>query len=286
MPNIARIGDLIIPVAFDRMVELTNEKRRLRGYSLLPQEITQDNLKITWNSEEFRDDFINVGFLGHLQHDILVPYPGNAWMGSIFPEQVFTEIHSINYYQKINGDCELTHAMEDLYRILKSNGTAHISVPNFNLILNKIVQTNVDTERLKWEHFLFSRNVDEKGLYYNQSLCTHQRLYSRAIYAGFKSISKDEFDDKDIEKCLNMKPDQFDLPGVNEEARKNFQLALMDSAVRRKKCIVPRCISKAGQQEHKREQSVYCRRHYRKAKAKLIETQEKILRTTIILKKE
>jgi len=286
MHNIARIGDLIIPVPFDRMVELTNEKRRLRGHVLLPQEITQDNLKITWNSEEFCDNLINVSFLGHLQYDILIPYPGNAWMGSILPDQVFTEVRSINYYQKINGDCELTHAMEDLHRILKLGGTAYISVPNFELILAKIMSIRDDKERLKWEHFLFSRNVDEKGLYYNQSICGNARLLNRAVHTGFKIISKDEFDSKDIEKCLDMRPDQFDLPGVDNEARKHFQASLVDSAVRRKKCIVPRCVSKAGQQEYKREQSIYCRRHYRKAKAKLIETQEKILRTTIILKKE
>ena len=47
-----------------------------------------------------------------------------------------------------------------------------------------------------------------------------------------------------------------------------------DDTVRRKKCVVGRCSAKAGQQEFQRTPSVYCRRHFRKAKHKLAEAQE------------
>lgn len=286
MANIVRVGELGVPVIFDRLVEMAKIKRQLRNQEKLPEEITQDNLKVTWNSEEFRNDLVNIAFLSHLQYDVLIPYPGNAWLGSIFPDKVFTEIHSVNYYQKINGDCELTHALEDLYRILKPGGKAFISIPNFDLILDKILNAESDIHRLKWEHFLFSRNVDEKGLFYNQSICSYMRLYGRAWHAGFRSIEEDKCYGGENEKYLQMEPDSFDLPGVDNEARDGFRSMLVDPTVRRKKCIVPRCVSKAGQQEFKREQSVYCRRHYRKAKIRLQEMQEKALRIMVILKKE
>ena len=106
-----RIGDLSIPVTAERLVELVNEKRRLRGASLLPKRNKQGNMKISFNSVDFREDLINITFLEHLQHDVLIPYPSNAWMGSVLPESAFAEVHSVNYYQMINGDCELTHAM-------------------------------------------------------------------------------------------------------------------------------------------------------------------------------
>lgn len=284
--KVVRIGEILIPVSTDRLVELVNEKRRLRGQPLLPASITQDNLKISFNSAEYHEDLINIAFLGHLQHDILIPYPSNAWMGSILPSDTFVEVHSINYYQMINGDCELTHAIEDLYRILKLDGTAYIGVPNLDLILNKIIETKAETERLKWEHFLFSRNVDERGLFYNQSICNFARLRSRARFAGFRTVTEDKGYGEENIKYLAMKPEEFDLPGVDDGARTAFRVMAKDTSVRRKKCIVPRCKAKAGQQEFARIPSVYCRRHYRKAKTKLVEAQERALRIMVILKKE
>lgn len=281
-----RIGDLSIPVTIERLVELVNEKRRLRRAPLLPKEITQDNLKISLNSADYRDDLINIAFLEHLQHDILIPYPSNAWMGSVLPDNAFTEVHSINYYQQINGDCELTHAIEDLYRILKPDGVAYIGVPNFDFILGKIMSTSSESERLRWEHFLFSRNVDERGLFYNQSICNFARLRNRAHFAGFKGAEEDKGYGEDNIKYLDMKPEEFDLSGVDEEAREKHKAIVENDGIRRKPCIVKRCKAKAGQQEFARVPSVYCRRHYRKAKTKLIEAQERALRTVVILKKE
>jgi len=281
-----RIGEITIPIVFDQLVELVNEKRRLRKEPLLPEDMTQDNLRINFNSEEYNTDLINMAFLGHLQYDVLIPYPGNAWMQSVLPSDAFTEVYSTNYFQKINGDCELTHAMEDLYRIVKPGGTAYIVVPNCDLILQKLVGIKEDTGRLKWEHFLFSRNVDEKGLFYNQSLCSARRLKNRARFAGFQEAAEDkEYGESNI-KYLDMVPEEYNLPGVNEKARKQFRSMISDSSIRRKKCIVPRCQAKAGQQEFRRMQSIYCRRHYRKAKAKLTEAQERALRIMVILKKE
>ena len=43
--------------------------------------------------------------------------------------------------------------------------------------------------------------------------------------------------------------------------------------------------NKMNQQEFKRQQSIYCRRHFRKAKQKLSEAQERALRTVVILEK-
>ena len=284
--KVTRIGEIVIPVDFDRLVEMTNEKRRWRGQPLLPPEITQDNLKISFNSEEYREDLINMSFLGHLQYDILIPYPSTAWMKSVFPDAIFTEVHSVNYYQKINGDCELTHAVEDLFRIVKPGGTAYIGVPNFDLILRMISEIQDDTGRLKWEHFLFSRNVDEKGLFYNQSICNVKRIRSRGYYAGFRTVGEDTSYGEQFTKYISMTPEEINLPGVDEEARKKFAEMLNDTSIRRKKCIVPSCEAKAGQQELRRVQSVYCRRHYRKAKSKLEEFQQKALRLVVTLKKE
>jgi len=281
-----RVGEIVIPVNLDQMIELTNEKRKWRGQSPLPPSITKNNLKISFNSEEYKEELINVSFLGHLQHDVLIPYPSTAWMRSVFPDQFLTEVHSINYYQKINGDCELTHAIEDLFRIIKQKGTAYIGVPNFELILKMITDTSDDTTRLKWEHFLFSRNVDEKGLFYNQSICSLKRIRNRACYVGFKTAEEDKMCGAHFAEYLNMIPEQFNLPGVNEETREMFNKILNDKNIRRKKCIVPGCLAKAGQQELMRIQSVYCRRHYRKAKVKLEECQQKALRLVIVLKKE
>lgn len=281
-----RIGDLSIPVTKDRLVELVNEKRRLRGAPLLPESNTQDNLKISFNSVDYRDDLINIVFLEHLVHDVLIPYPSNAWMGSVLPDEAFTEVHSVNYYQMINGDCELTHAIEDLYRILKPGGAAYVGVPNLDLILQRIVETKSESERLKWEHFLFSRNVDERGLFYNQSICNLNRLRNRARFAGFREIIEDKEYGEESVKFLTMKPEEYDLPTVDEEARLKHKEMMKDDSVRRKSCIVARCKAKAGQQEFARVPSVYCRRHYRKAKTKLTEAQERALRIMVILKKE
>lgn len=281
-----RVGEIGIPVHLDQLVELTNLKRKWLGQKPLPIDVTQDSLKISFNSEEYREDLINLSFLGHLQYDILIPYPSTAWMKSVIPDNFCTEVHSVNYYQKINGDCELTHAIEDLFRIVKPEGKAVISVPNFDYIVRMINEIRDDVSRLKWEHFLYSRNVDEKGLFYNQSLCNFSRLSNRARYAGFRTIVEDGTYGIQHAKYLNMMPENFDLPGVNEEARENFQKMLADTSIRRKKCIVPDCPAKAGQQEFRRVQSVYCRRHYRKAKDKLEEMQQKALRLVVVLKKE
>ncbi len=281
-----KLGEITIPVNFDNAIDLVNLQRKIRRQLLLPEDMTKDNMRISFNSEKYREDLINISFLEHLKYDILIPYPSNAWMGSILPDGVFTEIHSINYYQKINGDCELTHAIEDLHRILKHNGTVHIGVPNFKLILEKIVEMPSEVTRLQWEHFLFSRNVDERGLFYNQSICDVKRIVSRARHAGFRDIQEDLLYGKENEKYIEMHPENFDLPGVNEQARIDFNIMLKDSKIRRKKCIMTRCTSKAGQQEYKRQQSVYCRRHYRKAKQKLQEMQECALRSMVVLKKE
>jgi len=284
--KVTRIGEVVIPVDLNCMVEMTNERRKWRGQPLLPEDITQDNLKINFNSEEFEDNLINVAFLAHLPYDILVPYPCTAWMQSIFPDGTFAEVHSINYYQKINGDCELTHAMEDLFRILKPNGVAYIGVPNFEFVLRMINEIQDDTSRLKWEHYLYSRNVDEKGLFYNQSLCGLKRIRNRARFAGFRAVDEDNAYGQQFTKYLNMIPEDFDLPGVDQHEREEFQKRLADTSIRRKRCVVPGCDAKAGQQELRRVQSVYCRRHYRKAKAKLEELQQKALRLVVILKKE
>jgi hypothetical protein len=82
-----------------------------------------------------------------------------------------------------------------------------------------------------------------------------------------------------------MEPDMFDLPGVTEETRKEFWKMIADDSVRRKTCIIPRCNAKAGQVEFRRQRSVYCRRHYRKAKDKLAEAQEKALRIMVVCTK-
>jgi hypothetical protein len=281
-----RIGSLSIPVTIDRLVELVNEKRRLRGASLLPESNTQDNLKISFNSTDYREDLINIVFLEHLPHDVLIPYPSNAWMGSVLPDNRFTEVHSVNYFQMINGDCELTHAMEDLYRIIKPGGTAHIGVPNFDFILDKIVTATSEAERLRWEHFLFSRNVDERGLFYNQSICNFIRIRNRARFAGFNNVIEDkEYGEENI-RYIDMRPEEFDLPTVDESVREKYEEIRKDDSIRRKPCIVRRCKAKAGQQEFARIPSVYCRRHYRKAKTKLAEAQERALCTMVILKKE
>ncbi len=281
-----KLGEITIPVSSDNIVELVNYERKLRGQKLLPEEITQDNLKISFNSEEYREDLINISFLGHLRYDILIPYPSNAWMESALPEDTFTEVHCAGYYQKINGDCELTHAIEDLQRILKPNGIAYVGVPNFKLILNELANSRSEAQRLRWEHFLFSRNVDEKGLFYNQSICDATRIMSRARFAGFKSAEEDADYGTELEKYLTMTPENFNLQGVNKEVRQKFKEMLRDDDIRRKKCIIARCSSKAGQQEFKRVQSIYCRRHFRKAKGKLKAAQERALRVLIVLKKE
>lgn len=281
-----RVGELGIPVNLEQMIELVNLKRKWQKQNPLPEDITQDNLKIAFNSEEYTESLINISFLGHLQYDILMPYPSTAWMKSVFPDGIFAEVHSVNYYQKINGDCELTHAMEDLYRIVKPGGKAIISVPNFDFILKKINEIQDDVARLKWEHFLFSRNVDEKGLFYNQSLCNVRRISNRARYAGFRAIEEDTSYGEQHTKYLDMIPEDFNLAGIDAKAREEFQKMLVDTAIRRKKCIISECTAKAGQQELRRVQSVYCRRHYRKAKIKLEEMQQKALRLVVILKKE
>ena len=280
-----KIGDFSIPVTSGNIVEMTNEMRRLKGRKPLPEDMTKDNLKISWNSEEYKDEVINIAFLGHLQYDILVPYPQTAWMGSILPDNFCTEIHTVNYYQKINGDCELTHAIEDLYRTLKPGGKAFISVPNFDLILDNIRQSADEVASLKWEHFLFSRNVDEKGLFYNQSICNYKRLSNRLRYAKFRDVILDNAYGQDCVRYLSMEPDAFDLPGVNAEVRAEFWKMIADDNIRRKKCIMDKCEAKSGQKEFKRERSVYCRRHYRKAKLKLAEAQEKALRIMVIATK-
>ena len=285
MTEAIRIGDLSIPVYSDNLIELVNQKRQWLRQPPLPPDMTQDSLKISFNSIDFDPNLINITFLGHLERDILIPYPSNAWMGSVLPAATFAEVHSVNYYQQINGDCELTHAMEDLARIVKVGGKAVISVPNFRIILGKIVETTSDSQRLKWEHFLFSRNVDERGLYFNQSVCDINRLRSRASYAGFRKVVEDTTYGVEYEKYLTMEADSFDLPGVTPETREEHKKMLEDPKVRRKKCIVPRCDSKAGQKELQRAPSVYCRRHYRKAKAKLAEAQERALRLVVVLEK-
>ena len=281
-----KIGEITIPVNFDNIIERTNIQRQIRKQPELPPSNTQDDVKIGFNTEEYRQDLVNVGFLEHLRHDILIPYPDNAWMESVLPDNSFTEVHSINYYQQINGDCELTHAMEDLYRILKPGGTAYIGIPNFDVILDKIQNAASEHLRLHWEHFIFSRNVDERGLFYNQSICDVQRITNRARHVGFRDIQEALSYGKDLAKYLTMKPDRFDLPGVDKEVRAEFNRTLKDKSIRRKKCIISRCVSKAGQQEFARKQSVYCRRHYRKAKRKLEEMQERALRAMVVLKKE
>jgi len=278
-----RIGEITIPVGIGNAIELTNLKRKWRGQPLLPEDNTQDNLKISFNSEDYREDLVNITFLAHLQYDILIPYPCTAWMQGVIPDKSIDELHSVNYFQKINGDCELTHAMEDLYRIMKVGGTAYVSVPNIQVILRKIIDTVDENARLKWEHFLYSRNVDEKGLFYNQSACDARRIRSRAYHAGFRGVTEDTAQGDDVIKYLDMQPEQFNLPGVTEEVRAK---RLTDKEDRRKMCTVPGCPAKSGQQEFQRTPSVYCRRHFRKAKAKLIEMQERALRLTVVLKKE
>lgn len=278
-----RIGDISIPIRFKQIVESVNLRRQLREQPLLPEDMTEDNLRITFNSEEYRPEMINISFLGHLQYDILIPYPSNAWMGSILPDEAFEEVHSVNYYQKINGDCELTHAIEDLYRVLKPGGKAVIAVPNFKYILEKIIETRSEQGRLQWEHFLFSRNVDERGLFYNQSITDFSRLRNRGLFAGFTKVEEDQGYGEEVEKYLTMIPEEFNLPGVTSEVRRKFQRAKRIG--RRTKCIIARCSSKAGQQEFKRAPSIYCRRHYRKAKTKLAQMQERALRIAVILTK-
>jgi len=280
-----KIGDFTTAVTSENFLEYAHEMRRLRGRKPLPEDMTTDNLKISFNSEEYIDDTVNLAFLGHLDHDILIPYPSNAWMGSVLPDEFCQEIHCVNYFQKINGDCELTHALEDMYRILKPGGVVYIGVPNFKLILSKIVNANSEVESLKWEHFLFSRNVDERGLFYNQSICDFRRIRGRASFAGFSSATEDENYGGESEKFLTMDPDDFDLPGISKKTRKAFWKMHADDSIRRKKCIVGRCNAKAGQVEFKRQPSIYCRRHYRKAKQKLLEAQERALRIMVILKK-
>ena len=257
MKNI-KVGEFMVPVTSVNFLEDVQRMRELKQRKPLPKDMTMDNLRIGFNSEEYVDDIINIAFLEHLDHDILMPYPGNAWMGSVLPDDFCIEVHSINYFQKINGDCELTHALEDLYRIIKPGGKAYIGVPNFKLILDKIVNANSEVESLKWEHFLFSRNVDERGLFYNQSICDEKRLRSRAYFAGFSKVKEDSNYGKESTKFLTMTPEDFDLPGIDEEARKEFWEMHGDDAVRRKKCIIGRCMAKAGQQEFKRQPSVYC----------------------------
>lgn len=284
MKNV-KVGEFMVPVTSLNFLEDVQRMRRIKHRKPLPKNMTMDTLKIAFNSEEYVDSLINIVFLEHLDHDILMPYPSNAWMGSVIPDEFCIEVHSINYFQKINGDCELTHALEDLYRILKPGGTAYIGVPNFKLILEKIVGASSEVESLKWEHFLFSRNVDERGLFYNQSICDARRIKSRAYFAGFEKAEEDEEYGTESTKYLTMTPEDFDLPGVDEKVRAEFWEMHRDDAVRRKKCIVGRCTAKAGQQEFKRQPSVYCRRHFRKAKQKLTEAQERALRTLVVLKK-
>lgn len=280
-----KVGEFTVPITSEHFLETVREMRRLKGRTALPEDMTMDNLKISFNSEEYRDDLVAISFLEHLEYDVLMPYPSNAWMGSVIPDNFCQEVHSINYYQKINGDCELTHALEDLHRIIKPGGKAYIGLPNFRLILENIMNAKSETESLKWEHFLFSRNVDERGLFYNQSICDVKRIRSRAFFAGFKELQEDKEYGEEGRKYLAMKPEDFNLPGVDQEARDKFWEVHKDDAVRRKKCIVGRCKAKAGQQEFSRTPSVYCRRHFRKAKQKLAEAQERALRTMVVLTK-
>lgn len=284
MKNV-KVGEFVVPVTSLNFLEDVQRMRELKQRKPLPKDMSMDNLKISFNSEEYTDSLINVAFLEHLDHDILIPYPSNAWMGSVLPDEFCVEVHSINYCQKINGDCELTHALEDLHRILKPGGKAYIGVPNFKLILEKIVNANSEVESLKWEHFLFSRNVDERGLFYNQSICDAKRLKSRAYFAGFEEAEEDKKYGVESTMYLTMIPEQLDLPGVSDKAREKFWRMYNDDTIRRKKCIIRRCTAKAGQQEFKRQPSIYCRRHFRKAKQKLTEAQERALRTLVVLKK-
>jgi hypothetical protein len=113
-----------------------------------------------------------------------------------------------------------------------------------------------------------------------------KRISNRARFAGFRTVEEDTSYGEQFAKYLNMTPEDFDLPGVNQHEREEFQKRLTDSSIRRKRCVAPGCDAKAGQQELRRVQSIYCRRHYRKAKAKLEEFQQKALRLVVILKKE
>ena len=111
-------------------------------------------------------------------------------------------------------------------------------------------------------------------------------MRNRARHAGFKSVKEDRNYGEANVKFLTMTPEEFDLPGVDKKVRQRFNRMLRNDKIRRKGCIMSRCNAKAGQQEFKRKQSVYCRRHYRKAKEKLAGAQERALRIMVILKKE
>jgi SAM-dependent methyltransferase len=236
--------------------EVINFSRKIKNIPNIP-----DNRGINLNlgSDTFKIDCINISFFDGIEYDLKLEFDFKRFLLP-FKNESINSISSINFLQKIQSDCILTHFFQSIYNLLIPGGFAYIVVPNFHRIVNNIVNCSNEVERIDLEKLLFSES-DSTGIFYSQNFIDILRIKNRAKYAGFKDIielNKSKNTDKIKLYTVNtvdLYPEQLDLKKKADAISKGM------CALRYLGCKQQACLN-----EYHNSKLIYCEHHSNKAK--------------------
>ena len=228
------LGDASVGAAntFQSLQKIVNAARKFRGLQLIPMD---DCIRISYYSNCFMPLCINIGNAEKTSCDLHLPEPDFSQEQLGLPPRSVDEFHCYGYIQKL-GNEQFPAMAKEVYRVLKMR---RFFVGNVNTF---------DGARLR---FMKATEIDDPVLAAQcfDGCLSERRVREILTQAGFEVVRMDRHGP--------VTPDDIRLPGVGK--------VMFDSKRFPNICAVGRCSGENFTPKGWTAQSIYCRKHYRRA---------------------
>ena len=147
----------------------------------------------------------------NIQDADYVDFVGNCVDLSQFPDATIDEIYASHVFEHLSYQRELSAALSECYRTLRSGGRLYVSVPNLG-VLCQIFVSDAVTDQQRWEimRIMFGGQLDDYDFHKVGLIETF--LATALENAGFTSIERvEEFDLFDDTSKIRLGPHLISL---------------------------------------------------------------------------